>query len=341
MMRHIAANALTLLVVGLAVLFGLVSWAQSVYRHAGPLKEPLRFEVAQGETMSAVADRLDSEGAIESAPMFRVAARYTEQDRGLRYGEYEFPAGASMAEILRQLNRGGNIVRQIVVPEGWTSWQVVEMLKGREELAGEISGIPPEGSLAPAGYDFQKGDSRQELIERMQERQEVILAEAWATRVPDLPLDSPEELLTLASIVEKETGVPEERDVVASVFENRLRRGMRLQTDPTVIYGITRGEAVLGRGLRRSELAAPTDYNTYAIIGLPPTPIANPGRDAIMATAQPAETEFLYFVADGTGGHVFARTLTEHNANVAKWRRIEAERARAAEEAAPQDATSN
>jgi UPF0755 protein len=327
MMRHVAANVLTLLIAGLVIVFGLIVWAKSIYREPGPLEEPLRFEVTAGETFSRVTERLEEAGAIDSAPMFRIAGRYSKLDRGLKFGEYEFPAGASMEAILEQLNKGGNVVRQIVVPEGWTSWQVVEMLRNRPELTGEIAEIPPEGSLAPAGYDFQKGDDRAGILERMQARQEEIVAEAWAARDPDLPLSTPRELLILASIVEKETGIPEERGRVASVFANRLEQGMRLQTDPTVIYGITNGQGTLGRGLRRSELVAATDYNTYVIVGLPPTPIANPGRDAIMAAAHPEKTDFLYFVADGSGGHVFARTLTEHNANVTQWRRLEAERA--------------
>jgi UPF0755 protein len=232
-----------------------------------------------------------------------------------------------MEQILDLLNAGGNVLRQIVVPEGWTSWQVVEMLRAHEDLTGEIAEIPAEGALAPAGYDFQKGDERAAILERMEARQSEILAEAWQGRDPDLPLSSPEELLVLASIVEKETAVAEERDRVASVFVNRMDRGMRLQTDPTVVYGITKGEGSLGRGLRRSELVQRTEYNTYVIDGLPPTPIANPGREAIVAAAHPAETDYLYFVADGTGGHAFASSLAEHNANVVKWRRIEAERA--------------
>ena len=187
--------------------------------------------------------------------------------------------------------------------------------------------MPPEGSLAPAGYDFQRGDTRQSLIDRMREEQSEILAVAWAGRARRLPVRSPEDLLTLASIIEKETGVPEERPEVAAVFVNRLTKGMRLQTDPTVIYGLTKGEGVLGRGLRASELTKITPYNTYAIVGLPPTPIANPGRAAIEAAAHPSQSDALYFVADGSGGHVFATTLSEHNRNVAAWRRIEAERA--------------
>ncbi len=334
MMRHVAANALTFLILGLVLLFGVATWVQSQYRAEGPLTEPLLFEVARGERLNSVADRLVEKGALEHPAIFRVAARYTDQDAGLRFGEYEIPAHASMEEILALLNAGGNVIRQIIVPEGWTSFQVVEMLRAREELSGEITEIPAEGSLAPAGYDYQRGATRQSILDRMAERQQEILAEAWVTRDPTLPISTPEELLVLASIVEKETGVPEERSRVASVFANRLERGMRLQTDPTVIYGITKGQSSLGRGLRASELAQRTDYNTYVIEGLPPTPIANPGREAIMAAANPDDDDYLFFVADGTGGHAFAETLSEHNANVANWRRLEAQRAKEARDAA-------
>lgn len=327
MFRHIAANALTILIIGLVLAFGGIIWAKRDYTAPGPLTAPVVVEVARGEVLGSVADKLAAAGAIDGASLFRIAARYTKQDEGIKFGEYQIPAGASMAEILALLNKGGNVLRQIVVPEGWTSFQVVEMLNGRDELTGEIAEVPAEGSLAPAGYDFQRGDSRQSMIDRMTAEQDRILAEAWAGRARGLPVETPEELLVLASIVEKETGVPEERPEVAAVFENRLRKGMRLQTDPTVIYGITKGREVLGRGLRASELTAVTPYNTYAITGLPPTPIANPGRAAIMAAANPAESDMLYFVADGTGGHVFAATLSEHNRNVAAWRRIEAQKA--------------
>ena len=326
MMRHVAANALTLLILGLVVLFGVVTWVQSQYQGRGPLTGPLDFQVERGEGLASVADRLAEQGAISSAGVFRIAARYTDLDAGVRFGEYSIPAGASMQEILALLNRGGNVLRQVVVPEGLTSWQVVELLKGQDGLSGEVAEVPAEGSLAPAGYDFQRGDDRTAILARMEERQREILAAAWAGRAADLPLKSPEELLTLASIVEKETGVAEERPRVAQVFVNRLNKGMRLQTDPTVIYGITKGEGTLGRGLRASELAVATPYNTYVRLGLPPGPIANPGAEAIQAAANPEPGDYLYFVADGTGGHAFATTLEEHNRNVAVWRRIEAGR---------------
>ena len=212
---------------------------------------------------------------------------------------------------------------RVTMAEGVTSWQVVEALKAASFLTGDVEDIPAEGSLAPDTYEVEKGGSRTALLAEMTERQSAILAEEWEARPFGLPYESPEEALIMASIVEKETGVPEERPQVASVFVNRLEQGMRLETDPTVIYGITGGKGVLDRGLRRSELAAPTPYNTYRVDGLPPTPIANPGRAAIRAALNPDSTEYLFFVADGTGGHAFSRTLQEHNAAVARWREIE------------------
>ncbi|QIE45052.1 endolytic transglycosylase MltG [Pseudohalocynthiibacter aestuariivivens] len=215
---------------------------------------------------------------------------------------------------------------RVAIAEGATSWQIVDALKSVDVLKGDLEAIPPEGSLAPDSYEVRLDDTRASVIARMQEAQEALVATAWENRDPDLPLASPEEMLILASIIEKETGVAEERGQVASVFVNRLNRGMRLQTDPTVIYGVTEGKGTLGRGLRQSELRRETPWNTYVIDGLPATPIANPGRASIQAAVSPATTDFIFFVADGTGGHAFAETLDEHNANVAKWRQIEAER---------------
>jgi UPF0755 protein len=217
---------------------------------------------------------------------------------------------------------------RVALAEGVTSWQVVDSLSRLEILEGEVTEVPAEGTLAPDSYEVIPGQTRADLLARMTAAQQAILAEAWANRVDGLPLASPEEALILASIIEKETGVAEERRQVASVFVNRLNRGMRLQTDPTVIYGITKGQGVLGRGLRQSELRGQTPWNTYVIEGLPPTPIANPGRASIEAALDPDDTPFVFFVADGTGGHAFAVTLEEHNRNVAEWRRIEAERER-------------
>lgn len=338
MMRNVAANALNFLILGVVLLLGLITWGQSQFREAGPLAEPVMLEVERGEGLASVADKLEEQGAIAHPSVFRIAARYNGFEAGLKYGEYEIPAGASMEQILRLLNTGSNVVRRVIVPEGLTSWQVVELLRERADLIGEVAQIPAEGSLAPAGYDFERGESRESLLARMQEDQERLLVEAWEARDPSLPIETPEELLTLASIIEKETGLPDERARVAGVFVNRLKNGMRLQTDPTVIYGLTEGKEVLGRGLRASELATATPYNTYVIPGLPPTPISNPGRAALEAAANPAATDDVYFVANGTGGHAFAETLEAHNANVAEWRKIEAERAAAAAAEAPENA---
>lgn len=216
---------------------------------------------------------------------------------------------------------------RVSIAEGVTSWQIVDSLKRFDVMSGEVDEVPAEGTLAPDSYEITEGADRGELIAKMQEAQEARIAAAWAARSDEIAVESPEEALILASIIEKETGVPEERGLVASVFTNRLKQGMRLQTDPTVIYGITEGKGVLGRGLRQSELRRETPYNTYVIDGLPPTPIANPGVASLEAAVNPPESDYLFFVADGTGGHAFAETLDEHNRNVAKWRQIEAERA--------------
>jgi UPF0755 protein len=221
------------------------------------------------------------------------------------------------------------LVLRITVAEGVTSWQIVDALKKADFLQGSLETVPPEGSLAPGGYEVERGTERSTIIAEMSEKQAAILADAWAGRAEGLPYDTPEEALIMASIIEKETGIADERGQVASVFINRLQQGMRLQTDPTVIYGITKGEGALGRGLRQSELRRETPYNTYVIDGMPPTPIANPGVEAIRAAVNPDQTNYLFFVADGTGGHAFAETLEQHNENVARWRAIEAEQGEA------------
>ncbi|ESW60571.1 MAG: branched-chain alpha-keto acid dehydrogenase subunit E2 [Rhodobacter sp. CACIA14H1] len=232
---------------------------------------------------------------------------------------------AAPAEYL-DVAEADDIRWRVTLAEGVTSWQVVDALKRAEFMTGEVAEVPPEGTLAPDSYEVERGADRAALLAQMAEKQAATLATLWAQRAEGLPYDTPEEALVMASIVEKETSVPEERRRVAAVFVNRMEQGMRLQTDPTVIYGITKGEGVLGRGLRQSELRRETPWNTYVIDGLPPTPIANPGRLSIEAALNPEDSDFLYFVADGTGGHAFARTLAEHNENVARWRQIERER---------------
>lgn len=232
---------------------------------------------------------------------------------------------AAPAEYL-DVAEADDIRWRVTLAEGVTSWQVVDALKRAEFLTGEIAEVPPEGSLSPDSYEVERGSDRAALLAEMAARQAAVIEELWASRAEGLPYDTPEEAMIMASIVEKETSVPEERRRVASVFVNRMEQGMRLQTDPTVIYGITKGEGVLGRGLRQSELRRETPWNTYVIDGLPPTPIANPGRLSIEAALNPEDSDYLYFVADGTGGHAFARTLAEHNENVARWREIERQR---------------
>ena len=236
-------------------------------------------------------------------------------------GELEVPA--AYAEV----RADGDATYRVVIAEGATSWQITNALGNIDILQADVTDAPPEGALAPRDYDISEGETISSVLSRMQETQVGILAEAWENRVDGLPLETPEEALILASIIEKETSVPDERRQVSSVFVNRLNRGMRLQTDPTVIYGITRGEGVLGRGLRQSELRGETPWNTYVIPALPPTPIANPGKAAIEAALNPDTTEYIFFVADGTGGHAFATNLDDHNRNVAVWRQIEADRA--------------
>lgn len=380
MWRSVASNALTLFIVALVALAGLLAWGRQQYSGPGPLAQAVCVKVDKGATLAEVSQRLEQQGAISDARIFRIGAGYADKASSLRFGSYLVPEGASMAQIVDLLTAGGasscgvevnyrigvakaeillreldaasgemvEIARfdpaagaapqpyvdamaegdarlQVTLAEGVTSWMVVQSLKAADFLQGDIAAVPPEGSLAPDGYEVTPGTARADLLAKMAEKQTAILAALWATRAADLPYDTPEEALIMASIVEKETGIAEERRRVASVFVNRLRQGMRLQTDPAVIYGITKGEGVLGRGLRASELRRATPYNTYVIDGLPPTPIANPGRQSIEAAVNPEVTDLLYFVADGTGGHVFARTLAEHNENVAKWRALEAQ----------------
>lgn len=380
MWRHVASNALSLLIVGLALVAGLVAWGRAQYQAPGPLTEAVCLEVERGSSFRDVSQSLAAQGAINHPQVFRIGADYEGVTAALKAGSFIIGPGATMEEIVETVTSSGQstcgteIVYRIGVTsaavqlreidpetgdfgvtaefepaagevpaaytearadgdtryrvalaEGATSWQVVDALTAADFLEGAVAELPPEGSLAPESYEVELGSARADLLTRMTELQSARLAAAWASRAADVPVATPEEALILASIIEKETGVAAEREQVASVFANRLRGGMRLQTDPTVIYGITSGEGVLGRGLRQSELERVTPYNTYQVDGLPPTPIANPGLASIEAALNPAETDFVFFVADGSGGHAFARTLDEHNENVRRWREIEAE----------------
>ena len=382
MVRHIVANAFTLIIVGLVALAIIIAAGQRQFTGPGPLAQAICYRVAPGASLQQVSAELGEVGAIGSPTVFRVGARYTERADQLRFGSYLVPEAASMDEIMDILTRGGastcgseiqyrigvtridTLVREldpatqrfetvvefdagdtppeeyarfaamsdislrVTVAEGVTSWQIWDGLRQAEFLSGDAGEVPDEGWLAPDSYAVARGQDRADLLTEMRTRQEAILTELWETRAEGLPYASPYEALVMASIVEKETGTADERPQVAGVFVNRLNVPMRLQTDPTVIYGITKGQGTLGRGLRRSELDAVTPYNTYRIEGLPPTPIANPGRAAIAAALNPDDTAYLYFVADGTGGHTFSTNLADHNRAVARWREIEAQRAR-------------
>ncbi len=388
MWKHVAANALTLLVVALVVLGGVLVMGQRMFYAEGPLEQAMCLRVEPGANLRTVARQLDEENAISSPVLFRIGAQYTERDDRLRFGAYLIERGASMDEILDTLTRGGastcgtevvlrvgvtrseflardldpetgrfeEILRvsvdaderpeeleefiggtdtrfRLVVVEGVTSWQVWSALNAAPFLAGELADVPQEGRLAPGSYEVRRGQDRAAVIVDLATRQETILTAAWENRAENVPVSSPEEALILASIVEKEAGGPLELPQVASVFYNRMANGMRFQMDATIIYGITRGQGVLDRPIRRSDIDGATErqmhgqvaFNTYVIDGLPPTPIANPGRAAIEAVLNPDDTPYLFFVADGTGGHAFATSLAEHNRNVAKWREIEAQ----------------
>lgn len=326
---------LTLIIVAAGIAVGLLYFLKVQFDKPGPLETEKVVVIPSGRGMSAIGEQLESEGVIADRRVFVTTAlyfNYLKDNSTLKAGEYEFAAHSSMRDVLDKLVEGKSIRHKVTVAEGLTSQQVVRKLLDHPELTGEIEEIPAEGSLLPDTYLFRRGESRQDILNRMAQAQQVFLAEHWKNRSPDLPIQTPQEALILASIVEKETAVEGERPQIAAVFENRLKKGMRLQSDPTIIYGLVGGQGKLGRPILQSELDKKTVYNTYQIDGLPPTPIANPGRSAILATLNPAETNALYFVADGSGGHAFAASLTEHNENVAKWRRIERQ-LRAEEEA--------
>ena len=348
------------------------------FQAKGPLSSAAYFEIPRGAVIGEIAASLKDEGIISESLIFRLGARRSGQASDIKFGTFEIPARASMAEILdlivqpalavtrhrivmrisgggatilisERLAGSGEIIElarfsaddsapeiydeisnlengvtfRVAIAEGLTNRQVTEALGKAAFLSGDVDPLPSEGSLAPDTYDVRRNDSRSALIRRMADRQTEILAEAWSQRAPDLPLSRIEEALVLASIIEKETSQPDERPVIASVFTNRLRRGMKLQSDPTVVYAVSDGLGHLDHGLKKSELAFDSPYNTYIYFGLPPTPIANPGRDAIFATLQPAATDYLFFVADGSGGHAFSETYEAHREHVKAWRVIE------------------
>ena len=307
------------LILGLLVIGGLFMVMQS-WGGAGPAERTLTVTVPQGASLASAAEQLEEAGAIHSASRFRLLARFLGSDDPIRAGEYRIPKGLSQADVLKLLQGGRTLQRFVMVPEGWPSVLVQEAVAKAPQMEGPAP-LPAEGSILPDSYSYERDGDRATLVKRMQAAMDRYLATAWKKRKPTAVVKTPREAIILASIVEKETGKASERRMVAAVYSNRLRTGMRLQADPTVIYPITKGKP-LGRRIRKSELQAKNGYNTYASAGLPIGPIANPGKASIDAVLDPADTKALYFVADGTGGHVFAETLAEHNANVKKWYEI-------------------
>lgn len=342
-MGKLVGILLALVVLAVAGLAGGWFWIQNIYTKEGPVTadgKPRVVMIERGATTQAIGAILKEAGAIEDDGQFRLVLRVREIFPGdkpvMKAGEYEVESGASMEAIVKTLSEGTVLQYAVIIPEGLTSQTILSLLVEKEwkaagraehsyKLGGFVPAVPAEGVLLPGDYAVTRGETIESVIDRAIKAQQELLAKLWPTRQPGLPVKTPEEAVNLASIVESETGIASERPQVASLFINRLRKPMRLQSDPTIVYGITRG-VPLGHGLRVSEIAQKSDWNTYQIDGLPKTPICNPGKEAIAAVLNPAQTDYIYFVANGTGGHAFASTLGEHNANVAKWREIEKQR---------------
>lgn len=326
----------SLLVFCMLAIGAMFYYGKIQFEEEGPLTKARSIVIEEGSSLGTIASRLETAGIISSRSIFERGVIATRNSGSLKAGEYAFKPGMSMRDVMDTIVSGKGIIHKVTIPEGLTSYQAMQRIAANEILEGEMpEEIPAEGSILPDTYPFQRGTTRAELIEQMTRQQERLLAEIWEKRIDGLPISTPEELVILASIVEKETAKADERPRVASVFINRLNKGMRLQSDPTIIYGIFGGQGKPSdRPIYKSDIDQKTDYNTYQIDGLPPTPIANPGRAAMEAVANPSRTEDLFFVADGTGGHVFAKTYEEHNANVKRWRAIEARLKEEAEKAA-------
>lgn len=316
-----------LITLGVGLLIAGYSYLNYRYERApDPSAETaITFDVPRGSGLSSIANRLEDAGLIDNADVFKLVTRMRGNEANFKAGEFAVVPGASMASIYDQLANGRAILYPFTAPEGMTSAQIVRALDSTMTLVDDNPAIPPEGTLLPETYLTPRGMTQSALLTKMSNAQNALLDELWDKRAPDLPIKTKQDAIILASVVEKETGIGMERDKVAGVFVNRLRRGIRLQSDPTIIYGITQGEPI-GRRIYQSEIDRVTDWNTYQIPALPKTPICNPGADAIRAVLNPAETDALFFVADGTGGHVFAATLQEHERNVAKWRKIQRDR---------------
>ncbi len=303
-------------------------WLYQQFNKPSVIEQSIIITIKRGENINDIANKLNKLNVIESPYTFRIAGRIYGQAHKLKAGEFEIPANSSIKQILDILEEGKTVKRKITIREGLTSYEIITLLSGIESLEKSDIEIPKEGSLLPETYIYTKGDSIKDIITRMQRALDKAIDELWEQRAENLPLKNKKEAIILASIIEKETALPSERARIAGVFINRLRKGMLLQTDPTVIYAITngrhedKGKGPLGRKLLRKDLKFDSPYNTYLYTGLPPTPISNPGYESIKAALNPEEHEYLYFVADGKGGHAFAKTLKEHNKNVMKWRKI-------------------
>ncbi len=309
-------------IIGSVLLSSLFFWFYFEFKKEGPLRQSQTILINRGMTADSISKKLASQSIIDDRLVFKVGLRVFADSKSLKAGEYKIPAKSSPSEVIRILQSGKQLFRSITVAEGLTSSQVHSLIAGVEELTGVIQKIPEEGTLLPETYYFTYGENRMALLDRMKKSMRKLSKKLWVDRAANLPLASIKDAIILASIVEKETAKSGERPHVASVFINRLRIKMRLQSDPTVIYGITLGKEPLGRRLTRSDLRRESPFNTYLIEGLPPSPIANPGSKAIEAVLHPKKSNDLYFVADGKGGHVFAKTLKEHNRNASNWRNI-------------------
>jgi len=320
-MGRLAVRLVLILALLSASALALYGLGLARFKAAGPSPRDLVLVLPKGAGVGAIAERLAGAGVLADPTLFVIAVRLSGNTRRLKAGEYQFPGAVSGRQVMELLVRGATVVRRLTVAEGLMTSQVMALVAAAEGLDGELPGAPPEGALLPETYHYGYGDSRAAIVALMARAMERTLDQLWRGRAPNLPFADPHEALVLASIVEKETSLVEERAHIAGVFINRLRRGMRLQSDPTVAYGISGGAKPLERPLSRADLAHQSPFNTYLIQGLPPRPIANPGRAAIAAVLEPLATKDLYFVADGKGGHAFARTLAQHNRNVARWRR--------------------
>src|SRR5438132_8372814 len=321
----VVGNAIiTILLVGMIGAGAAYYYGRQKLEAPGPLQEDKVVNIPARAGMADIADVLQREGVIDNNRWAFIGAVLAMKARSdLKPGEYSFQKSASLRDVIGTIVEGKVVQHSVTIPEGLTSEQIVARLSDNDIFAGSVREVPREGTLLPETYKFPRGTTREQVIQRMQQAQKRALAEIWERRSPDVPLRSPDQLVTLASIVEKETGKPDERSRVAAVFVNRLRQKIKLQSDPTIIYGLVGGKGTLGRPIKRSEITQPSPYNTYVVDGLPPGPISNPGRASLEAAANPARTRDLFFVADGSGGHAFTETYDQHQKNVAKLRAME------------------